>query len=361
MPAMRGYGGNHARSRQAEAAGESYPVSAVQGGQAICRRPRPLPERFRHAILAGQWRFASPHAPCGGLAYHEWLERDLPPGVTFPYGVTPWLRASSPFGEDEPRPSVLQELRNIDRGIDRRHGRRRAEEREQEREYRYLHLHEISPPALESAPIPRPPTPPVEGAECSADGRWFVPDETSPSGWSAWTGPTPDSAPSTESVPAPEPAPSDLVRCIHAAYERVTSERVADWFGDLDGPDARDMIAFIREAASTDSVLRAAGNLIATRRAGFPALIVPHDGRRGRPKSETRNLYIATALFALATRYNGELDRPIRYKAEDRSGKDRGRDWCAVVAPAFGMTAARVRAIWDNLSEIERGAVKKHR
>ena len=155
----------------------------------------------------------------------------------------------------------------------------------------------------------------------------------------------------------------DLARCIHAAYLRVTPERIADWCLDRElGATYRDdVIAFIYEAASTDAVLRAAGDLIATRRARFPALIDPPSGRRGRPKSETRNLYITTALFALGTRYKGELDRPIRYKAEDRHGKDRGRDWCAVVATAFGMTAARVRAIWDNLPEIERGAVKKHR
>ena len=62
-----------------------------------------------------------PHAPSGGLEYHIWLEGDLPPGVEFPYGATPWLRAPSPAWNDSPHaqdgyvPSVLQELQHIDR------------------------------------------------------------------------------------------------------------------------------------------------------------------------------------------------------------------------------------------------------
>jgi len=153
-----------------------------------------------------------------------------------------------------------------------------------------------------------------------------------------------------------------LASDIHAAYLRVTPERIATWcLDELCESVRNDVIAFVLEAAPTDAVLRAVGDLIATRRAGFPALIDAGGVRRGRRKSDLRNLYIATALSALGSRYPGELDRPMRRKVEDRDGKDCARDWCAVVATAFGMSASTVRRIWDNLSPSERSAVKKHR
>lgn len=186
----------------------------------------------------------------------------------------------------------------------------------------------------------------------------MVPDENSPSGWTAWQGPDPETDPDPE--PDPEPEPETLASDIHAAYLRVTPERITHWcLDELSESERNDVIAFIVEAAPKDAMLHAAGGLIATRRVGFPARLDAGGGNRGRPKSDLRNLYIVTALYALGNRYEGgEHDRPIRYEAEYKRGKG---DWCAFVAPVFGVSASTVWRIWDNLPATERGAVKKHR
>ena len=262
----------------------------------------------------------------GAGEYHDWLESLLPLGVEFPLGVHPWLRfliVGNPslcalFGDD---------LEGVTEHEWRKQWQRKGDKTGKELE-----------------------------AERRDNQAWAY----------LWAG-----IPRREPEPAPrhKVMPLCLARCIHAAYLRVTPESIADWCLDRElGASYRDdVLAFIREAASTDTLLRDAGNVIASRRSEFSVQIVPEGGRkRGRPRPETRNAFIVAALAALANRYReGELARALRYKAEDDVGRDRERDWCSVVAAAFvtdgrPMTPRAVRDVWNALSPSERKAITKH-
>ena len=167
-----------------------------------------------------------------------------------------------------------------------------------------------------------------------------------------------------------KPMPLCLVRCIHAAYERVTPERIADWCLALSPLKEPDVIAFILAEAPSDPRIRNTGNLIATRRAGFPALIDAQPGTRGQPKASTRDAYMLAALSALKRRFGGairyERKEGRKRKASPRKGMARftpKSDWCAVVAPAFlsnqrPMKAQRLREMWDKLPKHERERIK---
>ena len=168
-----------------------------------------------------------------------------------------------------------------------------------------------------------------------------------------------------------KPMPLCLVRCIHAAYERVTPERIAEWCLALSPLKEPDVIAFILAEAASDLKIRGAGDLIATRRAGFPAWIHAQSGNPGQPKASTRDAYMFAALSALKLRFGGAI-RYERKEGRKRKGSRRKgvhgftskSDWCAVVAPEFlsnqrPMKARRLREIWDELPKFERERIKQ--
>ena len=148
-----------------------------------------------------------------------------------------------------------------------------------------------------------------------------------------------------------QPMPSRLIRCIRAAYRRVTPERIADWYFALSRLKEPDVLAFIHAEASSDTTLRKAGDLIATRRTGSPASMSVPAGRRGRRAASTRNAYMFAALAALKERYGVA----IRY--ENKAGRARD-DGCAAVAPVFNVEARRLRRIWDKLPKHERDRIR---
>lgn len=169
-----------------------------------------------------------------------------------------------------------------------------------------------------------------------------------------------------------KPMPLCLVRCIHAAYLRVTPERIADWCLALSPFMERYVMAFILAEAPRDPLIREAGSRIATRRAGFPALIDAPSGERRRPPESTRDAYMLAALSALKGRFGGSIrfnsgERASRStKPSEREGMARytsRKDWCAVVAPVFvsnrrPMKARRLREIFGALPEHERERIR---
>ena len=153
-----------------------------------------------------------------------------------------------------------------------------------------------------------------------------------------------------------KPMPLCLIRCIHGTFQRVTPERIADWCLALSPLKESYVIAFIRAEAPSDTLIRNAGNTIATRRAGFPALIdVP--GKRGASRLATRNAYMFAALSAVRERFGGgELALPIQRKDEG--------DWCEAVARVFTsgsrpLSAGTLRRMLDNLPKHERARISR--
>ena len=234
---------------------------------------------------------AAPRSPrIGAIWYHDWLESDLPPNVKFPLGMNHWLREPV-FPDDH-----------------------------------WLFGSDGSPPMswLDLRNM----------MKARREARLEI------------------------SVPKPakrhKPKPSCLIRCIHAAFERVTRERIADWYFDLPNWQQDYVRAFIVAEARSDRLIRLAGDEIATRRAGYPVtMVVP--SKRGSPRKSTRDAYMLAALATLLERFgDGELARPIWYEGSE--------DWCEAIAAVFArsersLTPKRVYGIWGALSDRDQNRI----
>ena len=194
-------------------------------------------EEFEAEILEdlrmGRLAAVAPSPRLGAIWYHDWLERDLPPGVQFPIGVNHWLREPV-FSDDhwlpqgDGPPMTWLEF----------HIRCKAH-RESRRE--------IS--------VPKP-----------AKRRHKL-------------------------------MPSCLIRCIHATFKRVTPERIADWYLDLPDWQQEYVRAFIVAEAPSDRLIKLAGSEIATRLARFSVTMAGKRGRPKESTRNAYLLAALSALF----------------------------------------------------------------
>ena len=345
-------------------------------------------------MRAGRLAAVAPSPRRGAMWYLKLLDSDLPPGVQFPLGMNHWLRESV-FPDDHrlfPHKMLLADLYAIFEAAGWPEAipgativkRLIAMESRPWREWKHGKRINVRNLAILLRPFDVHPRNhraagkqsrayfldslrPVFGANLPDDGStstWLDVHYT----WKAVRG-----ARLVEQPPARrhKPMPLCLVRCIHAAYERVTPERIAEWCLALSPLKEPDVIAFILAEAPSDRKIHLAGNLIATRRAGFPALIDAQPGNPGQPKASTRDAYILAALSVLKRRFGGAIrynrEEGRKRKASPRRGMARltpKSDWCAVVAPEFvsnrrPMKAQRLRELWDKLPKHERERVKQ--
>ena len=144
-----------------------------------------------------------------------------------------------------------------------------------------------------------------------------------------------------------------LIRRFHDAYMKITFERIAKWYFDLDGQAEKDVRAFLRAAAPSDPLIRKALDRILTRevrqREGLRVKVEIE--KRGRRKLVAlRDAFMLTAMVA-AHEWTG-------IKLLDETNRTRkNKDCAARVADKFGVVgkfgkdkdAETVRNQWKRL------------